>query len=97
MQAKTVTEFKAKHMKSFVSRAKYAIKARSVKLALSVTNDFLKYHFAQFLVVDCHGTVKYCWTIGGAYAWLPFCAKEYAQIVETRSHTTVAERRQVYA
>ena len=95
--ANTLAQYKKQTKAAFVSRAKYAIKARSLKLCVKVANDFLKDKFARFLVVDSNGTIKFNWTLKGAYSWLAYGAKDFVQIVDTRDFSIVAERRQAYA
>ena len=92
----TFTAYKKAESNGFKSRAVYALKMKSLKAFLSLANDFAAVHFARYLVLDCHGTKRFCWTIEAAHAWLPYCS-EKARIVDTLDFTVVAERVQKYA
>ena len=81
---------------TLIRRAKYALKKRSFKLLGKVCNDIAKRQFARFLVVDCYGTFQLCWSLKGAYAWLPFCS-DFARIVDTSDFSVICERSQAYA
>lgn len=59
-------------------------------------NAALLAHFAPYIVWDCHGTVKPCWTYAGAEEWLPYCSPR-AAIVHAASRTIVTIREQVNA
>jgi hypothetical protein len=82
---------------SFIARTCKAVKSGSLSQICKLVNDVLKHHFARYLIVDAYGTVKMCWTLSGAIAWIPFCAPELARIVDTLDFTTIYERRQAYA
>lgn len=97
MIIKSFEAFQKAKNKAFISRAKYAFKKRSLKLAGKLCNDIAKNLWARYLVVDSFGTVIFCWTLAGAYDWIPYCAPGLARIVDTLDFTVVAERRQAYA
>lgn len=96
INALTFAEYDKKTNCAFFKRAKYALKTKSLRLLAKVGNDFLKHHYARFLVVDNHGTVIFCWTEKQALSWFPFCAPGLARVVDTRDFSVVAERRHFY-
>jgi hypothetical protein len=50
-----------------------------------------KDYFAKYKVIDNYGTSILCWTMKGAYSWLPYCS-ERAMIVETYDYTPLVKR-----
>ena len=81
---------------SFKKRLAYALKAKSLKGICSVVADVAAVHFARYLVLDCFGTKRFCWTLKAAYAWFPYCSAQ-AKIIDTLDFSTIAERTQKYA
>ena len=80
-----------------VSRTISAIKAHSLGKIGTLINDIAKYHFARYCVLDCYGTVKFCWKLDEAHKWLKFCAPALARIVDTHAdNKIVAERKHFY-
>ena len=92
----TLATYKKAENTSFKKRLAYALKNKNVKALATLANDFAAVHFARYLVLDCFGTKKFCWSEKGAYAWIPFCSAN-AKIVDTLDFSILAERTQKYA
>jgi hypothetical protein len=54
-------------------------------------NAILKDYFAGYLILDCYGTNKLCWTMKEAESWLAYCGKN-VKIVETYDYRIIVQR-----
>lgn len=95
-QFNSLSAYKIQTQLSLKKRARYALKVRSVSCAMRVANDFLKLHFAKYMVADMSGTVQFEWTMRAAFAWLPFCSPDYAMIFDTYKLSIVSDRSHAY-
>lgn len=92
----TFTQYQKSEKSGLKSRIIIALKAQSMGGLFAVANDLAKRRFARFLVLDCLGTKKLCWSMAEAEAWIPFCSANM-RIVDTLDFAVVLERKQVRA
>ena len=70
-----------------------AIKSDARK-ALKAGNEWAKFWFADYCVVDNFGTRQLCWTRKGAMAWLPYCANNARICHMGQNNRTIVQRLQ---